>query len=127
MATIEGTIVGVADARRSFTGINNNACGVALVHVNFGAYVASADSYNIAAVGAAIAASRRTGKTITIRQACNASPGRNSAGTAVYAGAPTVSTDALTGNLTQVDLSTEIDVPLGTTVPIAILVFYSEA
>jgi len=127
MATIEGTIVGVSELARGYTGIAGNAFNVALVHVNFPAYVASADSYNIAGVGAAITASSKRGKTTTIKQAMNAGPGKNSAGTAVYAGAPTVSTDALTGNLTAVDLSTEIDVPLGTTIPVKLLVAYTEA
>lgn len=127
MATIEGTIAAVVELGRSYTGIASNAFNFALIHVNFPAYVGSTDSYNIAGVGAAITSSSKRGKTTTIKQAMNAGPGKNSAGTAVYAGAPTVSTDALTGNLTQVDLSTEIDVPLGTTVPIKILVAYTEA
>lgn len=126
MATIAGTIVGVTELLRGYSGVNN-AFNVALIHVNFPAYVASTDTYSIAGVGAAITASSKRGKTTTIRQAMNAAPGKNSAGTAVYAGALTVSADALTGSLTQVDLSTEIDVPLGTTVPLAILVAYTEA
>jgi hypothetical protein len=126
MATIAGTIVGVTELLRGYSGVNN-AYNVALVHVSFPAYVASTDDYSIAGVGAAIASSSKRGKTNTIKQAITASPGKNSAGTAVYAGALTVSTDALTGSLTSVDLTTEINVPLGTTVPLALLVSYTEA
>lgn len=127
MAVIEGTIVGVTELQRSYTGIAGNAFNVALIHVSFPAYVATTDSINIAGVGAAITASSKRGKTTTIKSAMGAGPGKNSAGTACYTGALTVSTDALTGGLKAVDLSTELSVPLGTVVPVQILVAYTEA
>ena len=73
---------------------------------------ASADNSSAAAVGAAIAASRRDGRTVTLLQACMASPGKKADGTVIgwrtAAANPTgVSTDALLGELLQPDLSTE--------------------
>lgn len=68
---------------------------------------ASADNGSAAAVGAAIAASRRDGRTVTLLQACMAAPGKKADGTVIGAKTVTVSTDALTMELTQADLSTE--------------------
>lgn len=68
---------------------------------------ASADNASIAAVGAAIAASRRDGRTVTLLQACLAAPGKESTGTVIGAKTVAISTDAITCELTQADLSTE--------------------
>lgn len=73
---------------------------------------ASADNASAAAVGAAIAASRRDGRTVTLLQACMASPGKKADGTVIgfrtAAANPTgISTDAVLGELLQPDLSTE--------------------
>ena len=130
MATIAGTIRAVVHAHRSFTGItgpdsgNSNAAvelHAFLVSVNFGAYVAAADTFSIAGVGAAIGTYTRDGKTYTLRDAMVVGFGKNSAGTAITCSAVTVSTDALTGNLTDI-AGTEIDVPLGTVSPLMFMV-----
>lgn len=69
---------------------------------------AAADNASAAAVGAAIAASRRDGRTVTLIAACMAAPGKLAAGTVIGAKTVAVSTDALTMELTQADLSTEV-------------------
>ncbi len=68
---------------------------------------ASAGNLNVAAVGVAIATSRRDGRTVTLLQACMASPGKESDGTVLGAKTVAISTDAITAELTQADLSTE--------------------
>src|SRR5258708_4921017 len=68
---------------------------------------ASADNASIAAVGAAITASRRDGRTATLLRVVMAAPGKSSDGTVIGAKTEAVSTDAVTCELTQPDLSTE--------------------
>jgi hypothetical protein len=126
MSTIQGTITAVHHIGRSYTGIAHDGWNVALIHVSFPAYIATTDTINIAAVGAGIASATRSGKTNTLQRAMCAGPGKNSVNTACYAGALTVSSDALTGGLKDVSGS-EVSVPLGTTVPVQILVAYTEA
>lgn len=126
MSTIQGTITGVVHIGRNFAGINP-AWNYALVSVSFPAYIATTDTINIAGVGAAIETFTKRGKTNTITSAMGVMPGKNSAGTAFYLGALTVSTDALTGGLKAADLTTEVSVPLGSTVPAQFVVCYTEA
>ena len=130
MTVQAGTIRAVVHILKSYSGIGGVDTGASsavvelntfLVHVDFPAYVASTDTFSIAGVGAAIGSWTKDGKTYTLRNAQQAGFGKNSAGTAVTCNAITVSTDALTGNLTDI-AGTEIDVPLGTTVPLQILV-----
>jgi hypothetical protein len=127
MAVIEGTIVGVSQTGRNFTGIGTvHECTVA---VSFPAYVATTDSINIAGVSTRIQSDLKNGKTITLARAECKAPGKNSAGTACYAGDLTVSTAALTGGLKDGPLtgSSEVSVPLGTVVPVQITVLYTES
>lgn len=126
MTVQAGTIVAVDHPQRNFTGIAPTV-QTAVINVHFyDAYTASDDTFSIADVGATIESFTKRGKTNTILEAMCMYPGMNSAGTAVYSGPLTVSTDALTGSLCNVSDS-EINVPGGTTVPVQILVRYSEA
>jgi hypothetical protein len=127
MSTIEGTIVAVQQIGRSYTGIG--AEHNAVVHVSFPAYIGTTDTINIAGVGARIQSDMKNGKTVTLSRAQCYAPGKNSAGTVCYAGNLAVSTDALTGGLKDGPLtgSSEVSVPLGTTVPVQIIVSYTEA
>jgi hypothetical protein len=127
MAVIQGTIVGVTQDGRNYTGIGSvHSCTML---VSFPAYVGTTDSINIAGVSTRIQSDLKNGKTITLARAQCKFPGKNSAGTACYAGDLTVSTAALTGGLKDGPLtgSSEVSVPLGTVVPVAITVEYTEA
>jgi hypothetical protein len=127
MSVIQGTIVGVTQLGRSYTGIG--AMHNALIHVSFPAYIGTTDSINIAGVSTRIQSDAKNGKTVTLARAQCYAPGQNSAGTAFYAGDLTVSTAALTGGLKDGPLtgSSEVSVPLGSTVPVQIIVAYTEA
>ena len=127
MSVIAGTITGIDQSGRNYTGIGRtHRC---TIHVSFPAYVASSDSFSIAGVGAAIKANMKSGATVTLNRAQCKGPGQNSAGTACYPGDLAVSTDALTGGLKDGPLtgSSEVSVPLGTTVPVQIDVVYTES
>lgn len=95
MSTINGTISGVTllrakGDRKSY-----------LVSARFAAYTGASDSGQLQAVGVAIAAKTRNGKTNTIRSAACVGAGSDTAAQAVFTGAVTVSTDDLTFNLTN--------------------------
>ena len=79
--------------------------------MEFPAYTASADTFSVAAVGAAIAARRRDGKTVLLKDVTEAGAGKQGA-TEFYADTLAVSTDAITGELSNID-GTEIDAPNG--------------
>ena len=97
MAVIQGTITGVSLLESSVNGLG--ARKAYIVAVDFPAYTGASDTINIAAVGAGIAARTQNGKTNTLRGAVCIGPGIDTANQAVYTGALTVSTDALTGEL----------------------------
>ncbi len=110
MATIAGTIQGVDCQHKTHSGIGDNE--VWLITVDFGAYTGSADTATVLAVGAAINATTRDGKTRTLRWAAPAHGGPDTADQAVYftgasVHAATISTDDLTGELSD-DAGTEI-------------------
>ena len=135
MTVQAGTIRAVVHELKSFSGITGLDTGNSsvateiqsfLVAVDFPAYVASTDTFSVAGVGAAIASWTKDGKTYKLLNAQQAGFGKNSAGTAVTCNAITVSTDALTGNLTDI-AGTEIDLPGGTTVPLMWMVACSVA
>ncbi len=94
-------------SEKETTGNKNILCCFVPITAVAGTY-ASADNANAAAVGAAIAATRRDGRTITLLSAAFAAPGKLAAGTVIGAKTVAVSTDALTMELTQGDLSTEV-------------------
>lgn len=69
---------------------------------------AAADDCTLTDVGAAIAASRRDGRTVTLLQACMAAPGKKADGTVIGAGpVSSVASDDIVLPLLQADLSTE--------------------
>lgn len=132
MTVRSGTITGVMHIGREYNGFG--VINKAIVSVKFPTYTATTDSFSIAGVGAAIETFTKRGKTNTIKYATVWSPGKDATGTAcypsytTYAGALTVSTDALTGGLKASDLSTEVTLDSGgTVVPCQILVAYTEA
>ncbi len=102
MATIAGTITGVS-LLRSKEGSGRKAY---LLTVDFAAYTGAADDASIANVGATILAHTRNGKSVTLRGALPVAPGLDTNKQEVYftgasVQAATVSTDALTGNLSN--------------------------
>src|SRR5689334_3907850 len=102
-APLAGTLVG-ATVIEAFD-------GVTVAHVSFtvaGTY-ADADGIKIAGLGAALAAQRRNGKTVTLRGAAAATPATKT-GTAniMSLASVAVSTDDVTAKLTDGDWSTPL-------------------
>jgi hypothetical protein len=140
MATIQGEVVGIfleAEALANVSGSHEFAW--AYVAFEMPAYTASSDDGKLGGGGkdrgatttdtlaTMIQKQRRDGKTVTLKSAMLARPGRQSA-TRFYTGALTVNTGNLTFNITQVDESTEIDAASGVRdEPIGILVRYKLA
>ena len=108
MSVIAGTIKGIQLLQGPWSGTGRHA---ALVTVTFPAYTASSDTTNVAAVGAAIAARRRDGKTVLLKDVTESQAGKQGA-TEFYLDTLAVSTDAITGELSDID-GTEIDAPNG--------------
>ena len=109
MAVIVGTVTGVQLLSGNPNGVGNQKSY--LCSVSFPAYTGSADTFSITGVSAAISAKARDGKTRAMIAGVvpmRAHPGTDAAGQAVYLGTLTISTDALTGSLTdsaQVELT----------------------
>lgn len=106
MTVQAGTINGVTNVYGNFEGAGKRKAY--MLAVSFPAYTGSTDTFSIAGVGAAIAASTKNGKgnPPTLIAGICAGPGLDTNGQAVYATggsgqAITVSTDALTGNLSD--------------------------
>lgn len=104
MATINGTITGVAHVR-SKEQLGKKAY---LLTCDFGAYSGASDTATITGVGAAILAHTRNGETVTLQGGITVAPGVDTnaqnvyfTGASVQAG--TVSSDDLTGNLSDID------------------------
>lgn len=102
MAVIAGSITGVS-LLRSKEGSGRKAY---LLTVDFAAYTGASDTASISAVGAAILAKTRNGKTVTLRGALPIGPGKDTAAQDVYftgtaVQAATVSSDDLTGQLSN--------------------------
>lgn len=105
MATIHGDIRGLVCMSTPWSGIGARESW--FMTVDFGAYDSSADTMDIATVGAAIDAQARDGKASTLLGAVCVFPGRDTNDQAVYAAglsvqALAVSTDTLTGILADV-------------------------
>ena len=102
MAVVHGVITGVQL-------VTGNPAGVGaykgyLITVNFGVYDSSADTMDIPDVAATIAAHVRNGKTMAMVAGAipvRAFPGRDTAGNEVHAGTLVISSDKLTGDLTD--------------------------
>lgn len=104
MAVASGTITGVS-LLRSKEGSGRKAY---LLTVNFPACTGATDTASIADVGATILAHTRNGKTVTLRGGLPIAPGKDTNGQDIYFTgasvlAATVSSDALTGQLSAAD------------------------
>lgn len=110
MAVVAGTIKGIQLLHEPHGASGRHA---ALVSVTFPAYTASADTVSVAAVGAAIAARRRDGRTVTLKDVTEAGAGKQGS-TEFFMDTLAVSTDAITGELSATD-GTEIDAASGVT------------
>jgi hypothetical protein len=121
MSLITGVSTGVTLLSGNATGVSVTE-HVYLIDYNFAAYTGSTDSATVTGVGALIAANTRSGKTYTLRGAVCAFPGVDSNLQNVYIGATTVSTDALTFNLTTVDRTTELTSSTATLNPVGLVV-----
>lgn len=131
MATIAGTIRGIANVSKAFAGAAVSASvrdtrEVWLITVDFAAYTGASDDAAINAVGAAIDATARDGRTRTLRWGAPAFAGSDANNQAVFATgaavqALTVSSDNLTGNL-SVQAGTEVSTTSGTTKSVGVLV-----
>lgn len=97
MSTIAGTITDVQLVQADPDG--NSARKTYLVLASFGTYTASSDSGAILTVPTGVGDITKAGKTLTMRQAMGACPGKTSTGTAVYALNVTVSGNTLTMDL----------------------------
>lgn len=116
MAVFTGTVQGAMNLSKEFVGIGTRE--VWLVTASHPAYTASAGQFLLQAVGAAIKARARDGKTRTIVSATCAFPGVDASGAAVYAtsltgGAPLASTAAL--NVSTDDIQGCLGLAAGTT------------
>jgi len=104
MSVINGTIKGVSLVQGNVNGVG--ARKAYLLSCDFAAYTGSGDTCTITGVGAAIATATKNGKTNTLRGGICVGPGADTAAQAVYptgaaAIAMTVSSDDLTGNLSN--------------------------
>lgn len=109
MAVVSGTINNVFGFTTPL-GPKRNAAGAAivgcLITASFAGTYAQADNAQLTAVGTAIAAAAKDGKTYTPLQACFVAPG-DEAGTALAAGAVTVSAGTMAFALNGSDMTTE--------------------
>jgi hypothetical protein len=117
MAVINGTIKGVSLVQGNVNGVGSRKAY--LLSCDFPAYTGAADTSTITGVGAAITASVKNGKTLTLRGGICVGPGADTANQAVYCTgtavqAMTVSSDDLTGHL-AVAAGTEITSTTATT------------
>jgi hypothetical protein len=105
MSLSAGTITGVSELRAK----EHPGRKAYLLTVDFtSAYTGSTDTASIAAVGATILAHTRNGKTVTLQGCVPIAPGYDTNAQAVYftgtsVQAGTVSSDALTGQLSNID------------------------
>jgi hypothetical protein len=121
MGAKSGTIVGIVMSGEPFGGATSRHR--AEVFVTYPAYTASTDTTTVAAVGAAIAAKRRDGKTVALTDVCQGQSGSDGT-TEFYNDTLAVSTDAITGELSDI-AGTEIDAASGVTArPCSFMVSY---
>ena len=124
MATSTGTLRGFTLMGDSFSGIG--ARKIALLTYDFpSAYTGASDSATITGVGAAIQALQRSSKTVTIRDACSAFPGKDTNAQLIYASQFTKSADTFTFNLNDLT-GTELTTATAST-GVGIIVAYDES
>lgn len=126
MAAIEGVIKGIQLLNDSKALNGSGAEKTCLVTADYPAYDASADTATLLAVGVAITAARRDGKTATLRASHGIGPGIDDAGNDIFQGTTTVSTDDLTFSLTAVDRTTEV-ADFTTAAGVSCIVTYTES
>ena len=126
MAVIAGTVTGITLLNHSKALNGEGDELTCLVTADWATYDASADTASLAAIGAAITATRRDGKTVTLRAAHGVGPGLSDGGADVFCGAMTVATDDLTFSLTAVDRTTEV-ADFTTAVGVSCMVTFTEA
>ncbi len=97
MSTITGTVTDAVLVQADPDG--NSARKTYLILATFGQYTASSDSGAIVTLADKVGAITKSGKTLTLRQAMGACPGKNSTGTAIYALNVSVSGTTLTLDL----------------------------
>ncbi len=121
MAVVDATLKGIHLLREPHNGASGRH--LAEVFVTIAAYEDSADTWSCAAVGAAIAARRKDGKTVLLKSVCEGQAGRH--GTVEFFGDTlAVSTDAITGELSN-DAGTELDAASGVSDrPLSFIVAY---
>lgn len=131
MATISGTIRGINLLHRAEKGAGTTTrdmTEVWEVSADFGAYTGSADTAALAAVGAAITARARDGRTRVLKWGAPMYSGADNNNQAIdFCGASvaalTISTDDFTGELCDVNtVSTEATATSGTTKGVGIAV-----
>ena len=124
MSVVAGTIKGIQLLRAPFGGASGRY--VAEVFVTYPAYTASSDTTSVSAVGAAIAAVRRDGLTVTLKDVTEGQCGSDGT-TEFFNDTLAVSTDAITGELSDTS-GTEINAASGVTArPCSFIVSYSAA
>jgi hypothetical protein len=127
MATISGTINSV-----HLLASNNSGRGTRKTYAlgcSFGAFTGSADTVDLAAVGATIATNTKNGKTNTLRGGCTGQPGLSDDNTTpdVYGGGTfTVSTDTLAFDLVDA-AGGDVDVTAGTLEDVQVIVSVDES
>ncbi len=104
MGAINGVIKGVSLLHGNVDGVGIRKAY--LISCEFPAYTGASDTATITGVGAAITTATKTGRTLTLRGGLPVQAGFDTAGQAVYATgtavqAMTVSSDDLTGNLSN--------------------------
>lgn len=123
MATKAGTVKGVMLLKED---PSSDDIKLALVTFTMPAYTASSDNGELTAIGAAITAHKRNGKTVTLLGATPAGRGLQGA-TKYQTGTWAVSSDALTFNLNDTSAS-EVDAASGVSDrPLAVVIAYTEA
>lgn len=120
MTVQAGTIKAVNLIREPFGGVTGRHA--AEIFVTLPSYTASSDTWSTAAVGAAIAAIRRDGRSITLKDVTQGQAGLDTSGTAMFPGTLAVSTDAITGEVHN-SAGTEIDSAASAT-PLSFIVSY---
>lgn len=129
MSTINGTITGCNLIAGNITGFG--ARKAYQITATFPAYTGSSDTATITGVGAAISASTKNGKTITLRGGIPSGAGSDTAAQAVYFGgtavqAATVSSDDLTGQLNNA-AGTELTTTTGVSTGVQVIAIVDES
>jgi hypothetical protein len=98
--------------------------------VDFAAYTGSTDDASVSAISTAVQNCRKNGKTFTLRGGYTVYPGSDAAQAVYFSGASvsacTVSTAALTGNLTTA-AGVELTSSVATVLPVSMIIWGDES